>query len=187
MADGNKVKFGLSSVYYAIATISGNTVTYGTPKAWPGAVSLELSPSGEAEAFRADNMDYYKPAGTGSYSGNLTMAYLPDTVAADLFGDKTDDSGIIVERAGGAAAMFALLFEFDGDANATRHAFYNVSASRPSVNSETTPADSITPVTVEVPITASANVNKYVRGKASPGDAAYANWFTAVQEPSFKP
>ena len=187
MADANKVKFGLSSVYYAIATITGGAVTYGTPKAWPGAVSLELSPSGETEVFRADNMDYYKPAGSGSYSGNLTMAYLPDTVAEDLFGDEEDKNGIIVEKASGAAAAFALLFEFSGDANATRHALYNCTASRPNVASETTPADGVTPITVEVPITASANVNQYVRGKASPGDAAYASWFTAVQEPDFTP
>lgn len=188
MADSNKVKFGLKSVYYSMITVAaGGAISYGTPKAWPGAVSIDLSPSGDTEPFRADNMDYWRAAGTGSYNGNLTMAYLPDAVAQDLFGDRKDDNGVLVEAAGGAANAFALLFEFSGDANETRHILYHCTASRPNINSETTPADSITPVTVELPITASANEEGYAKGKASPGDAAYSTWFTTVSEPTFTP
>ena len=185
MADTNKVKFGLKNVHYAIATIADGAVTYGKPKAWPGAVSLDLSPSGDAEPFRADNMDYWRPAGSGSYSGNLTMAYLPDTVKADLFGDATDKNGLVVEQAGGSAVPFALMFEFSGDQNEVRHVLYNVTASRPNINSETTPADNLTPITVEIPVSASANVDGYIKGSAAEGDAAYASFFTAVQVPDF--
>lgn len=186
MADSNKVKFGLKSVYYALMTVTtAGAVTYGTPKAWPGAVSIDLSPQGDSEPFRADNMDYYTPAGGESYSGNLTMAYLPDDIRADLYGEETDRNGILVEAVGGTAAQFALMFEFSGDANAVRHVLYACTAGKPSINSETTPADSVTPITVEVPITASANPNGYVRGSVDPEDTAYASWFTAVQEPDF--
>ena len=38
----NKVMFGLKNVYYASVTVGTNSVTYGTPIAWPGAVSLSL-------------------------------------------------------------------------------------------------------------------------------------------------
>ena len=187
MADSNKVKFGLKSVYYSIATIAGGSVTYGTPKAWPGAVSIDLSPQGGSDPFRADNMDYYRAAGGDSYSGNLTMAYLPDSVREDLFGDQVDDNGILVESANGSATPFALMFEFSGDANETRYVLYNCTASKPNIHSETTPADSVTPITIDIPIVASANVNGYVRGKADSGDTAYASWFTTVQEPDFTP
>ena len=55
----NKVQYGLSNVHYATVTVGTNTVTYGTPKAWPGAVSLAMSAEGETSTFNADNIDYF--------------------------------------------------------------------------------------------------------------------------------
>ena len=44
----NRVKYGLKSVYYAVCTVDAttNVATYGTPKPWPGAVSLSLDAEG---------------------------------------------------------------------------------------------------------------------------------------------
>ena len=43
----NKVQYGLKNVYYATVTVGTNSVTYGTPVAWPGAVNLSLSAEGK--------------------------------------------------------------------------------------------------------------------------------------------
>ena len=55
----NKVQYGLKNVYYATVTVGTNTVTYGSPVAWPGAVSLSLSAEGDTNDFYADNIKYF--------------------------------------------------------------------------------------------------------------------------------
>ena len=185
MADANKVKFGIKSVYYSVATISGGAVSYGTPAAWPGAVSIDLSPAGDVENFYADNMVYFASQSGGGYSGTLTMAYVPDAVRTALFGEAIDNNDLVVESAGGAATNFALLFEFSGDANEVRHVLYNCTAGKPSINSETI-GESQSPVTVDISLTATANVDGYVKASADESaTTAYAAWYTAVQVPSF--
>ena len=69
----NKVKYGLKSVYYAVATIDAatNSATYGTPKAWPGAVNLSLDAEGNTTKFRADNIDYWVGQSNNGYSGDF--------------------------------------------------------------------------------------------------------------------
>lgn len=185
MADANKVKFGIKNVYYSVATVSGGAVSYGTPKAWAGAVSIDLSPAGDIENFYADNMVYFASQSGGGYSGTLTMAYVPDAVRKDLFGETVDNNDLLVESAGGAATNFALLFEFSGDANEVRHVLYNCTAGKPSINSETI-GESQSPVTAEINLTATANVDGYVKASADEGaTTSYGAWYSSVQVPSF--
>ena len=53
MAD-NKILYGLKNCYYAKKTGS----TYGTPVALPGAVSIDLTASGDSSTFYADDIAY---------------------------------------------------------------------------------------------------------------------------------
>ena len=55
----NKVKFGLKNLYIAPVTEGGSGITFGTPKAWPGSVSLTMEPQGETSPFYADECKYY--------------------------------------------------------------------------------------------------------------------------------
>ena len=72
---------------------------------------------------------------------------------ADIFGYSADTDGNIFEDASAEPAHFALLFEFAGDANKTRHVLYYCTCSRPSVASGTT-TETKDPITESVTITA---------------------------------
>ena len=54
----NKVKFNICNCHYALQKLSETgEVTFGTPVAMPGAVSLALDPNGEPESFYADGIE----------------------------------------------------------------------------------------------------------------------------------
>lgn len=186
----NKIKYGLKSVYYAVAQIGAdNSATYETPVAFPGAVSLSLDPEGEQSNFYADNIAYYVTNSNNGYSGSLEMARVTDDFAADVLGEITNEtSGLKYEVQDAEPVHFALMFQFEGDEKATRHVIYNCVASRPSV-SGSTKEESIEPETESVDITAtsiyvSAVDKTVVKAKAEEGSTAYASFFTTVQQPS---
>lgn len=186
----NKVKYGLKNVYYAKATIDAatQTATYGTPVRWPGAVSLSLDAEGESTKFRADNVDYWVGQSNNGYSGDFESALIPDAFRKDILGDIVDGNGVLVENAGALTQEFALLFQFEGDVNATRHVLYNCTASRPSVSGETT-GEEIEPQTETLNLTAVAVHNTALnldisKARCNEGDTAYSTWFDAVYQPS---
>lgn len=181
----NKVKYGLRNVFYAIASEgAGGALTYANPVAWPGAVSLSLDAQGEISTFRADNTDYWKGNSNSGYEGDFESALIPDSFRTDVLGEVNNaTTGITAEYAGKPTVEFALLFQFEGDQNATRHVLYRCVATRPSVSGQTTDT-AIEPQTETITISAMPRINDdLIKGRAESTAAAYANWFTAVQEP----
>lgn len=182
----NKVKYGLSNVYYAKATIdSSNVATYDTPVAWPGAVNLSLSAEGDTNKFRADNIDYWVGQANNGYSGDFESALIPDSFRKDILGYIEGTGGILIEDAQAKTIPFALMFQFEGDEKNTRHVFYNVTCTRPTVSGQTT-AETIEPQTETVTFTAVAIHNSALDKdiiKASAPETtsgAYTTWFTSV-------
>jgi len=189
----NKVKYGLSNVYYAKATIDATTgaATYQTPVKIPGAVNLSLDAQGESNKFRADNIDYYVSQKNDGYEGDLEIAIIPDSFRKDILGDIEDDDGVLAEDMGALTVPFALLFQFEGDEKATRHVLYNCTAGRPSVTGQTT-EETIEPQTETISLTAgsvhNASLDKdIVRARTLKGDAQYDTWFGAVYQPVITP
>ncbi|MES1054105.1 phage tail protein [Bacillus thuringiensis] len=134
----NKVTFGLKNVHYVPFDSKDFLVTFGTPIPLPGGVELTFEPRGDLIEFYADDMLYYAASNNQGYDGTLSIATIPEKFAIDALGEELDETdGVLNELADAKGKPFALLFEFDGDVNATRHVMYNCSASRPTFASKT--------------------------------------------------
>lgn len=186
MPDKNKVRYGLKNVHIAELIESENgAITYGKPEKYPGAVSLSLDPEGDSNNFNADDTVYFQTTSNNGYSGDLEMAYIPDWFAIKYLNHKKAKSGNVVEMTGGNNKPFALLFEFDGDVNATRHILFNVVANRPSLEGNTA-EDSKEPQTSTLSFNASPvecpDGNSTPKSKASKGDSNYETFFTVAPE-----
>ena len=189
MADNNKVRYGLKSCFYAVASIaSDGSATYGTPVALPGAVSISLSPQGDTSPFYADNIVYYTSVANSGYEGDLELAKVPDSFLTDVLKYITDGNGVMAEDANAAVVHFALMFQFEGDAHAKRHILYNCTAARPEISGSTKEA-SIEPQTETISITATTVYNAnlktdVVKASCTPAESTQYNaWTTTVYQP----
>ena len=182
----NKVKYGLSHVYYAkLTSDAAGTAAYETPVPIPGAVSLTMDAQGEKTEFYADNMNYFNQYGNDGYSGTLEIARLPDKFRTDILDEKEDSAaGTLTENIGQHPSQFALLFEFDGDAYATKHVLYKCTVSRPSISGNTTNAQK-EPAPESLSLSATALSNGNVHSQTTKTDGtAYENWYKTVWQPS---
>lgn len=178
-------------MYYAIATDDGaGNLSYSTPVAWPGSVSLSLQPQGTVANFYADNTVYFAIDADMGYSGDLETALIPDHFRRDVLGETLDDNGFYVERSSDKRKEFALLFQFEGDEHATRHCLYRCTATRPNLEGSTV-EDQIEPQTETITITCAPRANDEVVKTRCPYNSSttssYQLWFTAVQEPTVTP
>ena len=184
----NKVKFGLCNVFFVPGALDENNVpTYESPEKWPGAVSLSMEPQGDLTKFRADNIDYFVTTANNGYEGDLETALIPESFRKKILGEIDDKNGVTVETTDPITKIFALLFQFEGDVKATRHCFYNCTAARPNVESETT-GDTVEPKTETTKLTASSVWNEalkknVVKSRCKQDEAAYENWTKAVYLP----
>lgn len=192
MSQSNKVKYGLKNCHYAVATIDEltNEATYGEVKPWPGAVNLTQDAQGDTTKFRADNIDYWVGNSNNGYSGDFESALIPDDFRKDVLNEIEDSNGVFIEDAGAKTVHFALLFQFEGDAKATRHVLYNCTANRPSVSGATT-EETIEPQTETITITSVAIHNAdldidVVKGRVGQDEAQYSSWYDAVYQATAK-
>ena len=178
----NKVKFNICNVHYAKITKddSGN-VTFATPVAIPGAVSIGLDANGEPSNFYADGYAYYTISNNMGYEGDLEIAMVPESFRVDVLKEKLDDNKVLIEDANAETANFALLFEFDGDVRKIRHVLYKCAASRPSIESQTN-EDEIEVQTETLTLTATPLENGFVKAKTGDDttDEVYQNWYNEV-------
>ena len=181
----NKVKFGLSNVYIAKITESEGKITYGTPFAVPGAVSLTAEPEGDTTPFYADNIKYYIAVANNGYTGDLEIAMTPKEFLTQILGQEEDTNGALIESSDDVNARFALMGEIEGDAKKRRFIYYDCTATRPSAEMNTI-EESKEPQTDTISITMAArstdNVIKAVIEPNETNQDVYDTFFTKVYE-----
>lgn len=181
----NKVQFGLKNVHFAPYEEVDGVITYETPIAIPGAVSLSLTPRGELTEFYADNMLYYSAAANDGYDGTLSIAVITEEFAIEALGEKKDtEDGTMTEIADAKPKAFALMFEFDGDKKATRHVLYSCNANRPTITGETTTSTK-EPQPNELTFVSSArpgDLKVKTKTTSDTPEGVYNNWYDTVYE-----
>ena len=181
----NKVKFGLSNVHVAKITETNGVITYGTPFAMPGAVSLSADPEGETTPFYADNIKYYIAKSNQGYTGDLELAMTPDEFLTTILGQVPDSNGALFESADDINARFALMGEIDGDKKKRRFVYFDCTAARPSASMNTV-ENSKEPQTDTISITMSArSTDKAIKAVIEPtteNQAVYNDFFSQVYE-----
>lgn len=185
MAGKNKVKFNLCNVHFAVLTEGTNgEITWGTPVAMPGAVSISLEPQGEPESFYADGIEFWVINNNQGYDGDLELAMIPESFRTQILNETVDSANVLVENANSQAGHFALLFEFDGDVKKVKHVMYNCSASRPSISSKTN-EESREVQTEKLSIKARPLASGLVKAKTGDSTRAsvYNNWYKSVYQP----
>lgn len=189
MADKNKVRFGLKNVHVCSITEDAGAITYGKPTAWKGAKSLTLDPEGDTNTYYADNTAYFATNTNNGYSGSLEMSEIPEEIEKMIFNVVTTEEGNLAEDANLLPNNVALMFQFEGDVNATKYIFYKVVFSRPNIEGETK-EESTDPKTTSMDITAipvEKDDHQWVRSKCRKSDTNYENFFsTAPTLPSPK-
>ena len=181
----NKVKFNLKNAHYAMLHIAADgTVSYDTPVAIPGAVSISLDANGEPENFYADGIAYYVINNNMGYDGDLELAMIPESFRVDALNETLDDNNVLIENANTELNPFALLFEFDGDVKHIRHVLYNCSASRPGIEGQTN-EESREVQTETLTIKATPLASGVVKAKTgnTTDNTVYQNWYSSVYMP----
>lgn len=84
-----------------------------------------------------DNMEYFTAIANNGYDGTIEMALIPDTFKVTILKEMLDTKKVQFEQSDQQPAPFALLFEFEGDVKATRHAMYYCKATRPNIENST--------------------------------------------------
>lgn len=190
----SKVKFNICNAHVAVKETSAEgKISYGTPFAVPGSVSLSLEAQGDITPFYADGIVYYKSAANSGYEGDWELALVTDEFREKILKEVLDKNKVMLEKMNAAGAEFAFGFQIDGDVKNTRFWFYNCTATRPTTASSTN-EESKEPQTDT--LTVSATSEKVIDGsddyivRAKTTDEVtteiYNNWFKSVYIPTLE-
>lgn len=190
-----KVKFNIQNAHYALLSRDAETgaISYGTPVAVPGSVSLSLDIDGDQEIFWADGIKYWIDNTNRGYTGDWVLAYILDQMRTEILQEIKDTTDVSFEvQENGEPVEFAFGFQIDGSVNSTRFWFYDCTAARPNLEASTTEG-STTPQTDTLTLTMTGaqvktgDTKHYVRARldsdSTAGAETYGSWFNAVVAP----
>lgn len=181
----NKVRYGVSNLHVGEYTVSTDgSVTLGTPYALPGTVNISMEPANDLEEFYADNVVYWSGYSENGYSGTIENAVFPDDFKTRFLNEKALSNGGIAEIMGKPQIPVYLMFQSDGDQEARRGIFYNVSLGKITREYATTEA-SKTPQTATLPFKVNGDAKTGVVKVGVPASASiYTTMFTTPPVPT---
>lgn len=182
----NKIKFGIKTAMYAVASYADGAYTYQTPKSAGKIKTGSFTAQGDTQEVYADDIRQMVLTTNAGYDGSCEVLILSDDFKKDVLGF-VDSDGVLCEPANAAQVTFAFLFECSGDESATRYVYWNCTASRPD-EAHTGTEKTKSPDTDTLKILASPRENDtYVQGTC-PNTVAnatkYNAWFTSVWQPA---
>lgn len=174
----NKVKFGLSNVHYAVATVSeAGAVTYGNWSALPNGISLTTDSNTNTSTQYADNVLVYEGSTVTSTTLELELTVIPKAFLTDILGYKVGSDGGLVQPAGAITKKIALWFEMDGDVKKSRVCYFLCSVSDVPGENAQTKTESITFANKKLNLTAypvKIGTAYYLKTTYEDGDTGYA-------------
>lgn len=183
----NKVEFGISQLHVCTYTVSGNTVTLGTPYHQEGAVSFSPEENSEQNTFYADNIAYWSGYSGGSIEGDLEVAMFDDEFKTQFLGYKTLTNGGLANVKNATKPNVAIFFQVEGDNESRRVALYNCSLG--AITREyNTIEEKKEPTTETLGVTCTGdNASGVTMAVLKPGDTGYDTLFTAPTAPVLAP
>lgn len=179
----NKVEFGISELHVGTYTVSGSTVTLGTPYAQKGAVSFAPEEQTEQNIFYADNTAYWSGYSGGSIEGDLEVAMFDDSFKTQFLGYAALTNGGLANVKNATKPNVYIAFQVEGDAESRRVILYNCSLG--AIQREyNTIEESKEPTTETIGVTCIGDVPTGVTmAVLKPADSGYATLFTAPTAP----
>lgn len=183
----NKVEFGISQLHIGTYTVSGDSVTLGTPYHQKGAVSFSPEENSEQNTFYADNIPYWSGYSGGTIEGDLEVAMFDDEFKEQFLGYRRLTNGGLANVKNATKPNVYIAFQVEGDAESRRVILYNCSLG--AITREyNTIEESKEPATETIAVTAVGdNASGVTIATFVPTDAGYATLFTAPTAPVLAP
>ena len=183
----NKVEFGISQLHVGTYTVSGETVTLGTPYHQKGAVSFSPEENSEQNTFYADNIAYWSGYSGGSIEGDLEVAMFDDEFKTQFLGYVTLTNGGLANVKNATKPNVYIAFQVEGDAESRRVILYNCSLG--AITREyNTIEENKEPATETLGVTCVGdNASGVTMAVLKPADTGYSTLFTAPTAPAIAP
>ena len=183
----NKVEFGISELHVGTYTVSGGTVTLGTPYHQAGAVSFSPEEQNEQNVFYADNIAYWSGYSGGTIEGDLEVAMFDDDFKTQFLGYRALTDGGLALVKGATKPNVYVAFQVEGDAESRRVILYNCSLGGISREYNTI-EENKEPTTETIPVTCTGdNASGVTMAVYKPADQGYSTLFTAPTAPVIAP
>lgn len=181
----NKVIFGVSNLHVGLYNVSTTgTVTLGTPYALPGTVNISIEPDSEETKFYADNVVYWSSYSDNGLTGEIENAFFTDDFKTKFMNYKSLSNGGVAQIKGMQNKPVYFAFQAEGDKEARRGIFYNVTLGQITREYSTT-EDTTEPATATLPFTVNGdNATGVTRAAFTEGAAAYSTLFTSPPVPT---